>query len=662
MAGNFLQIGISGLLSSQSAITTASNNIANVNTEGYSRQFVDFSARQPNFIGGNFIGTGAEASNVKRVFDELALFDLRASISNFNSLDTYVTQADRVDRIVADPTTGLSPAIQGFFDAMQAVADEPQSSATRQAALSQTDLLIERFEILNSQLVGQRISINEEISNVAGQISVIGRNIADINADIVFAKGRSANGAEPNDLLDKRDNLINQLSALVSVSTVEENDGALNVFIGNGQTLVIGVTSNTIQASPDPADPFAVRLEFVDAGTVTPVSNDIVGGKIGGLINYTNDLLQPALNRLNLVALGISDAINQQHQIGVDLNGALGGNFFTDINTALAEQGRVIPSTENAGSANITMTIDDVNALRVNDYRLSYSLGTNTFTITDATNNTVIDSFVNPGLPSSYTNASLGFTLNLNSGVLADGDNFKLAPTRGAIDNLDRELNDVTQLAAGFPINARTSSANTGSASIVGSTVTDTNTAAFSIPGNLNPPIRLEFTSATTYDVINNTTNAVISGGVVYDPNQTNNMLSQAGLNLGYEIQISGAADAGDVFSVAYNSSGRGDNRNALAMAGKQTENLLNQGTSTLQEAYGLLVSEVGTRTNENRISLSASQSLLRQNETRLEEVSGVNLDEEAAKLIRFQQSYQAAARIITTSQVIFDTLISSVN
>lgn len=661
-SGNFLNIGISGLLSSQAAITTTSNNIANVNTEGYSRQFVDFSANQPDFLGGNFIGTGVLTSNVKRVFDELALFDLRSNISNFNSLDTYITQADRVDRIVADSSTGLSPAIQGFFDALQAVADDPSSVATRQAVFSESDLLIERFKILNTQLVSQRESINGEFRNITGQVSTLGRSIAEINSQIVFELGKSASGGEPNDLLDKRDTLINELSSLISVQTIQQDDGALNVFIGNGQTLVIGNESNTLQTASNPEDPFNVQLELVTAGTAVPITNDLTGGKIGGLIQYRNDLLQPAINRLALVSLGLVSSINEQHTQGMDLNSALGGNFFTDINSAALEQDRVFANFNNAGNANITMTIDDMSVIASTEYRLSFNSGT--FTITDESSGQVLDTFVAPATPGTYQNTALGFTLNLNSGALVDGDAYNLSPTRNAVENLNRALTDVTQIAAGIPVSATANLGNSGSAEIIGASVTDTSNATFTTTaGALAPPIRFEFTSATTYDVISNDgLNTVLATGVTFNQNQTNDMLAQAGLSLGYEVQVGGAADAGDVFEVAYNTSGRGDNRNALAMANIQTENILNQGTSTLQETYGLLVSEVGTRTNENRISLSASESLLRQNQARLEQVSGVNLDEEAAKLIKFQQSYQAAARIISTSNIIFDTLIASVN
>ncbi len=657
---DFLNIGISGLLSSQAAITTTSHNIANVNTKGYSRQSVDFGTNIANFSGGGYIGTGVVTNDVKRIFDDLALLDLRSNISNHSSLETFINQADRIDSIVADPTTGLSPAIQNFFDAMQAVADDPGSTATRQSLFSQTDLLIDRFKLLDNQLSTQRISINNELDAVGAQVTKIGSAIAAINEDIVQALGSSIGEAKPNDLLDTRDQLVNDLSELVKVSTVEQQDGALNIFIGNGQTLVIGSLSNELVAEQDPADPENSRVSLVVGGQTIPVTNDIVGGKLGGLIEYRKEILTPAINRLGLAAMGLSSTINAQHQQGMDINNQIGGLFFSDINDTISQQNRVIANTTNTGNAQITMTIDNANFVSVKDYALDYDAGTTTYTLRDATDNTVITTFVDP-TPGTQTFASEGFTLNFPAGAAADGDRFLLAPTRSTVGLLEKSLSDLTQIAAASPIIGSADLANTGSAKVTGSVVTDSSTAAFAASGSLSPPIRFEFTAANTYAVINDSTNAVIAAGIAFIPNQENNMLAQASLSLGYEVNVSGAAVTGDVFRVGYNTGGIGDNRNALSMANIQTENVLNNGTSTIQEAYGLLVSEIGTRTNEGKISLGAAQSLLRQTEQRIQQVSGVNLDEEAAKLIKFQQSYQASAQIISTANLLFDTLIAAV-
>lgn len=659
--GGILNIGISGLLGSQSAITTVSNNIANVNTRGYNRQTVSFDANTPNFIGGNFIGTGVITNDIRRVFDNLAILDLRSNITNFRGLETFVLQADRVDRTVADPATGLSPAIQSFFDAMQAVADDPGSTAARQALFSQTDLVVERFKVLDAQLNTQRISINNELKAVGAQVTVLGSAIAKINQDIISAMGASASGGMPNDLLDKRDQLINDLSELVKVSVIEQNNGAVNVFIGNGQTLVIGNSANELRAEQDPADPLNSRMSLIQSGQTIPVTTELVGGKIGGLIDYRNEMLMPAINRLGLVAMGLASSINAQSQLGMDLNGQLGGNMFSSINSVAALQSRVAANGANTGSAQVTVTIDDINQLSIDNFRLDYTASTTTYTLRNLEDNSIVASFVAPAVPGSTTVSGEGFTLNFTSGTVDDGDSFLITPTRPAVTVLDTLITDITQIAAASPISATADLANSGSAEITGTQVSDTGNASFSISGALNPPIRIVFTAANTYSVINDTTSAVLASGVAFIPNQENNMLAQASLSLGYEVSIGGAAATGDVFRVGYNTGGIGDNSNALVMANIQTQNILNNNTSTLQEAYGLLVSEVGTRTNEAKISFGAAQSLLRQTEARVQSISGVNLDEEAAKLIKFQQSYQAAAQIINTSNLLFDTLIQAV-
>jgi flagellar hook-associated protein 1 FlgK len=667
-AGDFLSIGISGLLGSQAAIATTSHNIANVNTEGYSRQTVDFGTNIPNFFGGSFIGTGIVTNNVQRIFDSLAQLDLRSTITNFNNLETYVFQADRIDSIVADPTTGLSPAIQNFFDAMQAVTDDPGSAASRQALFSQTDLLVDRFKLLNNQLNNQRISINGELASASAQITTLGGAIADINQDIVQALGASASGALPNDLLDKRELLISELSKLTKVSTVEQTDGAISVFIGNGQTLVIGQISNQLIAEKDPADPLNDRLAIIQSGTSIPVTNLIVGGKLGGLLDYRNEILNPAINRLGLVSLGFTSSINEQHKLGMDQNDALGGDFFTDINTTAAQLSRVAANSDNVSAAQVSMSITDVNSLSVDNYTLTHS-GGGVYSLINLTDDTVITSPViappDTWSPVNAAGNSLGFTLNINANGTA-GDNYLLTPTRPAVDQFSKGLNDLTQIAVASPIRAEAYLGNTGSAEITATDVTDTSTSQFTTTsGVLSPPIRIVFNDPpNTFSVYADpgAPPAVLGAPLAtsaYNPNVENSMLS--GLGYGYDITIAGSAVAGDQFTVGYNNGGLGDNTNGLAMAQIQSSKILNNGTTTLQQGYGLLVSEVGTRTYEAKISLGAAQSLLRQTEARVESIVGVNLDEEAAKLIKFQQSYQASAQIIQTAQLLFDTLIQAV-
>ncbi|MCP3673258.1 MAG: flagellar hook-associated protein FlgK [Gammaproteobacteria bacterium] len=666
-SGDFLSIGISGLMGSQAAITTTSHNIANINTEGFNRQSVDFGTNISNFFGGSYIGTGVVTNNVERILDSLAVLDFRSNITNFSSLDTFVSQADRIDSIVADPTTGLSPAIQNFFEAMQAVADDPSSTAVRQSLFSQTDLIIGRFQSLDEQLNNQRVSINDELSAVADQVTTIGSAIATINHNIVEAIGASSTGALPNDLLDKRDLLLIDLSELVKVSTVDNKDGSTSVFIGNGQSLVIGSGSSQLIAEQDPDDPLNSRISFVQNGTAIPVTREIVGGTLGGLIDYRNELLTPAINRLGLVAMGLADSINVQHQKGLDLNSQLGGLFFNDIHSTAAEQNRVVASTENTGSGVITMTITDVSMVSVSDYTLSFD-GVN-YTLRNNSDNSTVTSFADPGVATvAITDASgdsLGFSLNF-TGSSNTSDSYMLTPTRSTVGLLDKAITDLSQIAAASPVKASADMNNAGSAEI--SSIVVTNSSS-----NWANPLTwgdhtIVFTDDVTFE-IRDSSNVLVGSPATYTPNQENNMIELVEVAFGgslpagwdFEIAMSGTAIGGDTFTIEFMEDAKGDNTNALAMAALQTENILNNGTTTIQGSYGLLVSEIGTRTNEAKISYGAAQSLLRQTEARVQETSGVNLDEEAAKLIKYQQSYQASAQIINTAKLLFDTLISSV-
>jgi len=515
----------------------------------------------------------------------LALLDLRSHLSNSSGLDTFVTQADRVDRIVADPTTGLSPAIQSFYDAIQAVADDPGAIAPRQALFSQTDLVIERFKILDNQLNDQRISINSELTAVADQVTTLGVAIAEINTDIIRAVGSSVGTALPNDLLDKRDQLINDLSELIKVTVVEQQDGAANVFIGNGQTLVIGTTSNVLSTDLDPGDPLNRRVMLSIAGYPTAVTNELVGGKLGGLVDYRNELLTPAINRLGLVAMGLASTINDQHNLGIDLNGNLGGDFFSDINGSVAQGGRVGANTENTSTATISMYIEDVNFVSVDNFRLEYVAGTTSFNLLNLTDNTSTSLAV-PATPPADGSISVvndeGFRLDI-TGIagLVDGDTWLLTPTRQSVGILEKNITDLTQIAAASPIVASSSMSNSGTAEITGISVTDTdttNTTAFGVGASqaLTPPLMIVFTSDTTYDIREDdgtsTGTALIPAvtGLIYTPNIENNMLDTltiGGLPPGYDITISGASVAGDTFSIGYNLGGIGDNSNALLMA-----------------------------------------------------------------------------------------------
>lgn len=663
MAIDILNTGVSGLIGSQLGISTTSHNIANVNTVGYNRQRNDYVASVPQFLGGYYFGSGTELSNIQRIFNQVLTNEVRANSNGAATHEAYLQQAQQLDSLLADADTGLNQQLQAFFGALQGVSDNPSSIPARQVLLSQASMLAGRFQSLDTTLSNQRDTVNGSISAIAAEISSLGASIASLNTSITAAVS-AGNGVagQPNDLLDQRDVLIDKLAAITNITTVDQADGSTSVFLGNGQALVIGPVFNNVIARPGTNDPRQTDL-FLQAssgGALIDITSQVTGGQLGGLLQFRSQLLEPAINILGKVAIGVAETLNDQHALGMDLNNELGGLFFTDFNDPAIAARRVVAQSGYAGPGSFSVDISDAGALTDSNYLLSLNAGT--YTVTRLSDNTVINSFAAPAAPATVVLAD-GMTLNIAANA-ANGDSFMLTPTRGAAGEIQRVIDDVKAVAAALPVNTRTALANTGSGLVKSVQVTDTSTAAFATPLALSPPLQIVFTSATTYNVLDANTSAVLVAGATFVPNQDNNLLATAGPpvnSYGYEVVMAGAPRTGDSFDIYYNAGGIGDNRNSQLMAALQNVPTLDGGSSNYSQAYGRLIAEVGTRTAEAEANFASSSALVEQSKSRRDSSSGVNLDEEAANLIRFQQAYEASAQVISVARSLFDTLFQSV-
>ncbi|NQD38063.1 flagellar hook-associated protein FlgK [Permianibacter sp. IMCC34836] len=663
MAIDILNVGVSGLIGSQLGISTTSHNIANVNTAGYNRQRTDYIASLPQFLGSQYFGSGVELSNVERIFSQTLINELRTNSNGSAGYEAYLQEAQRLDNLVADADTGLNQQLQAFFASLQGVSDNPSSIPARQVLLSQAQMLAGRFQSLDSTLSKQRDTLNDGIVATADHISAIARDIAQLNNAITGAVSAGGGIAgQPNDMRDQRDRLLDELATLTNVTTIDQADGSTSVFLGNGQALVIGVVYNTVVAQPSVTDPrqYGVFLQPSSGSAQIDITSQISGGKLGGLFQFRRELLEPAINTLGRVAIGLSETMNDQHALGMDLNNQLGGLFFTDFNDPAIATRRVLTPTGYAGPGSFSVDIVDPNTMTDSNYLLTMNAGT--YTVTRLSDNTVVSSFAAPAPPATV-NIGDGISLNIAANA-NNGDSFILAPTRGAAGEFDRVIDDVRGVAAALPVSTSTSLSNTGSGLVKSVQVTDTSTAVFATPFAITPPLRINFTSATTYDVIDNTTNAVLVAGATFVPNQDNNLLATAGPPVnayGYEVVLAGAPRTGDQFFTDYNTGGIGDNRNSQLMAALQNIATLDNGRSNYSQAYGRLIAEVGTRTSEAEVNAASTKSLVEQTKARRDSLSGVNLDEEAANLLRFQQSYEASAQVISVARSLFDTLFQSV-
>jgi len=654
MAGSsLLSIGSSGLQAFQRSLNTIGNNISNVNTEGYSKQRVELSSRIPQPTGYGFAGSGVQTTSVTRSFDAYIESSIRGTTSTAKEFETFQALAAQIDNVLADPDSGISTSLQNFFNAVQDVADAPSGSAVREVLLRDGQNLASQFNELASWMDSVRGQLNNDIRGSVTEINRLSTTIADLNNSIVVQQGRSG-GKPANDLLDQRDTLIRELSSLVSVNTIQQDDGSINVLAGTGQALVVGNRATTLEVFIEASDPNQLGIAIKgNGGTLVPITEQLTSGKIGGLFSFRDRMLDPASNGLGLTAITLGNFLNLQQNQGMDLDGKLGQNFFS----VAQPQALTIAGTQN----NVSVAFDDISQLTNNDYTMRYTSGAWQLTRNDT------DQVVSMTGTGTAADPFIAEGISLEVGVApSNGDSYFIRPTRNGARDIEMALVNNRQIAAAAPIRSLTSTANTGTGVISAGAVTDINNAAFqTTAGQLTPPVLIRFTSATSYDVLDNSNPAsptVLETGIAFNPATGGGVFpTPGGIDYGYNVNINGAPASGDEFSTEYNTGGVGDNRNALILATIATSKLLANGTTSIQDTYSSLVADVGSSTKQAELNSLAQNRVLEQAKSTRESISGVNLDEEAANLIRFQQAYQAAAQVITVANSMFDTLLNAV-
>ncbi len=886
---------ISGLSAAQIGLATAQHNIANASTPGFNRQEVLLSVRTAQGFGFGFIGQGVDISTVKRVYSEFLGRQVLQEQGLSSQLSTYYAQIRQIDNMLADPNSGLSPAIQQFFSAVNSVSSNPESLPARQSLLSGANFLTSRFQSLNQRMADLNSSVNSQISYSVTQINSYAKQISALNQNIVNAQ--SANGQPPNDLMDQRDQLVAQLNKEIKASVVKQTDGSFNVFVGNGQPMVVGATAFNMTTRMSAADPSKLEVAYIygNGSTATIQQSSLQGGNLGGLLQFRDEALTKSQNDLGRVAMGIAGTFNQQHQLGQDLNGALGGNFFVQ------PVPQVTSNANNASAAVVTASVASAagyTALTGSDYSLKFD-GTK-YSLTRLSDSAIVFNGTAAALLATPVDG-LTISIPTTAPVPVAGDSFLIRPTVNGARDIAAAISDSAKIAAATPVRTNAALANLGTGKIsaatvsaplhanlqqavsivfnnpattysltssnatisAGTTVTVSNTAnmvvgapvtgggfpagtfitsisngtTFTtsaaatptaasaqtlqigrypyIPGGVSlsnatigapgatavtvgsvigagsttftPSATATGTitagtltiqvGATTVSVgaitLDGTNNAVniaaafqtayalaggsasifsASGGIVTKAadgvitfnvattgtaanpaaalltqatlaNQTGLTNAQLGIQAitsaqtvtvastagmvvgapvsgggfptgttvisftattfvvsasstlttpatgltlqvgntfnGWTAQLTGSPVAGDVFTVGSNTNATTDGSNSLLLAGLQTQNTMAGGTASYQGAYSQLVSYVGNKTRELEVTSMAQASMVEQSVQALQSVSGVNLDEEAANLLRYQRAYQAAGKAMQIANTMFDTILS---
>ncbi|OWQ33657.1 flagellar hook-associated protein FlgK [Pseudomonas sp. DrBHI1] len=677
---SLISIGLSGLNASQTALSITGNNIANAAVSGYSRQQTIQTTGPSHNIGTGFVGTGTTLSDVRRIYNAYLDNQLQTSTSLNTDAAAFQDQITGIDKLLAESDTGISSVLTAFFSALQTASAKPSDAASRQLLLTQAQTLSNRFNAISSQMSKQNDSINSQLDTLSGQVNKLTSSIADLNKQITQL---SASGASPNNLLDARSEAVRQLNELVGV-TVQERDGNYDVYLGNGQSLVTGNRANTLTAVPSAADQSQYSLQINYPTFSSDVTSVVTGGQIGGLLRYRNDVLTPSMNELGRVALVVADSINSQLGQGLDANAQFGSALFSSINSALAISQRSLASTNNsAGSGNLDVTIANSGALTTYDYEVKFT-GPNQYSVRRS-DGTDMGNFDLTTTPPPVID---GFTLKLNGGGLAAGDTFKVSPTRSAAGSINTVLTDANKLAFAGPINGVVGSGNTGSGTITQPNLgakldiyggADTALIQDSIKHSM--PVRMVFQAASGgtqgYTLYDSKGNSIGTGTIV--PGQDNKLTINVPMRdasgapildgsgnprtFSVETTVGGSPATNDSFTFGFNADGKSDNRNAQALLGLQTKSTVgvtSGGGSSFTSAYASLVERVGAKANQAKIDTVATKAVLDAAKESRNGVSGVNLDDEAANLIKFQHYYTASSQIIKAAQETFSILINA--
>lgn len=628
-----LNNGLSGLLAAQRALQVTSNNVTNAGTDGYVRQRV-LLAENPTQPGGAglSIGTGVKINSIERVYDQFLAQELHSSETSEGRARSFNALATRLDGLLGNPDLSIAADIQRFFDQAQTLTENATSQVNREQLLLQGESLVTRFKQLDSQLSSFNNEVDARLGEAVTTINRVAESLATVNDRIAAAAG-----SVPNDLLSEQGRLLSQLANEIDFTLVEKGDGTVDVLVGSGQPLVLGVTARQLTLTQNEFNGSILELAIADSSGAQIISDLVSGGTVAGLLSFRDQALDATQRDLGLLALGLTEVFNNQHSLGLDLNGDIGTAFFDTSGPAISA------SAGNSGSAAVAATIADPAALTGRNYVLQ-STGASWLLFDEATGATVattgtgtaVDPIVAEGLELVVT------------GAAPAGDRYLVSSVSGAPAAMSVLLNDPSKIAAASPVSVIRSLQNLSDAESTAVAVADINDA------NLLQPVDIVFDNATQYRIFDSG-GTDLTGPLAYT--------SGADINFnGWSLQVSGAPQTGDRFSIDSTGANSGDNGNALALTGISTQKLFGNGQRSLGDLSANMVSSVGSVAARSSEELAVQSALRQQIELEVESVSGVNLDEEAVNMLRYQEAYMAASRIISVANDLFNTLLNVVS
>ena len=660
MGSGIYSIGVSALQVAQLGLATTSHNIANSNTDGYNRQRILQASNVGVATGAGYVGQGAHVTTIERLYSSLITTQVNSAQSKVSSLESYSTELTSLNNLLSDSDSGLASALESFFTGVQQVSSDPSSLTTRQTLVSSAQAMTSRFQSLSTLVDDQYKAINTQIQGYVSSINSSSQQIADLNEQIVVAE--SANSQPPNDLYDQRDQLIAELNELIGASTTTNTDGSFNVFFGNGQPLVTGTQVSKLAAMTSSSDPTRVTVGVETSGDPIELPESVItGGSLSGVMEYRSEVLDDTSNRLGQLAVSLAYTFNAQHALGQDLQGSMGGEFFTISDPTVISNSSTAPELSVGISVEQSSDGTFYTNLTASDYKLDVNGASLTLTrLSDHTSWTAasddaLNAAINDTDLTSNPKGPQGFTIDLASMVA--GTSYLIKPTSNAASSIAVNATiaaDVRQIAAAAPIRTSATSSNTGNAKISAGSVSSGYTAP-------TPSVTLEFDGTNLTGFAGSNFPVTVSGVATpyaSDPVPYKNGATYTTSN-GISFTISGTPKDGDTFVIEHNTNGVSDNRNMLLLGKLQTGKTMVGNTASYSTVYSQLVSEAGNKGAEAQTILAAQTTLLSEAQDSRDSLSGVNLDEEAANLLKYQQAYQAAAKMLQIASEMFDAVLN---
>ena len=430
-----------GLQTNQTAIEITGHNIANVQTEGFSRQEVTLEVNRPRRVGLAFLGTGVRATSVTRDFDQFLFNQILGESSTLGNFDIRNTFFQRLETIVNESSgVSLNNAMSEFFLAFDDLASNPTNLSVRTAVLSAAGTLATVFNQLGSSLLQQRMNLDNAVTAEVTEINSMLDEIAEFNRSI----RQLENGNTPaNDLRDQRDLLIKQLSEKLDVQLIDTNDNSTMLTLSGGSPLVVGTTVFKLSVTAN-LDNRGFKDILVDDGMggTNNVTAEIQGGEMRGLLDMRDVETLGLIDQLDRLAAGLMEQVNGVHLQGLGLDGSSGNLFFETLTPAVSI------GSQNLGTGTVTAINASPSTVTVDKFQIQFT-GAGTFDLFNLTTNQTV-----------ATGLAVGGTINIanglaitTGGVPVAGDTADISISEDAAMNMalsSTVLNDTDKIAAGL--------------------------------------------------------------------------------------------------------------------------------------------------------------------------------------------------------------------